>query len=62
MTRPPNRAALLVAGWRCDGYRWYPPWPSPYSYTFAAAQLEQARQPKPKRKDKRIIVQEQPHE
>jgi hypothetical protein len=55
MTRPPNRAALLVAGWRCDGYRWYPPWPSPLSYTFRAAQLEQAQQPKPApRKVRRI--------
>jgi hypothetical protein len=61
VTRPPNRAALLTAGWRCDGYRWYPPWPSQLSYTFAAAQLEQARQPKPApRKAKR--VKEQPHE
>jgi hypothetical protein len=45
MTRPPSAAKLRAAGWRQDGDRWYPPWPSPYSYTFRAAQLEQARQP-----------------
>ncbi len=61
MTRLPTRAALLAAGWRNAGAQWYPPWPSSLSYTYRAAQLEQARQPQ--RKVRRIIiVQEQPHE
>jgi len=32
---------LRTAGWRQDGDAWYPPWPSPYSYTLMAAKLEQ---------------------
>lgn len=54
-----DAAVLRAAGWRChDGEAWYPPWPSPFSYTLHAAQLEQARQPK--RKDKRIILETTP--
>jgi len=56
-----DAAKLRAAGWRSsDGATWFPPWPSPFSYTFHAAQLEQARQPK--RKDKRIALPEQPHD
>jgi hypothetical protein len=55
MTRLLTAAQLRAAGWRHAGATWYPPWPSQFSYTFHAAQLEQARQPKPApRKVKRI--------
>lgn len=50
-------AALLAAGWRRDGDAWYPPWPCPYSFTLAAAKLEQGliTERTPKRKSKPII-------
>ena len=33
---------LKATGWRQDGDKWFPPWPSRYSYTLRAALLEQA--------------------
>ena len=47
---------LKAAGSRNDGDKWFPPWPSKYSYTLRAAVLKQAimvDQP-PARKVKRI--------
>jgi hypothetical protein len=49
VSRPANvrrmfgAAKLRAVGWREHGAQWYPPWPSPFSYTFGAAQLEQAQ-------------------
>lgn len=53
-----DRAALLAAGWRQIGDGWCPPWQSPYSYTFAAAQLEQAQKARRQPKAKRILKSE----
>jgi hypothetical protein len=64
MSRPANvrrmfgAAKLRAVGWREHGAQWYPPWPSPFSYTFHAAQLAQAQQPQRKSKH----IKEQPHD
>ena len=42
MTTTKDANKLKAAGWRNDGDKWFPPWPSKYSYTLRAAVLEQA--------------------
>lgn len=53
---------LKAAGWRNDGDKWFPPWPSKYSYTLRAALLEQAIavDQSPARKAKRIKAEATP--